>query len=173
MDLMSIQPLVLTEINWPTFIKTSKDFLGYSPTRGLDDTKIDLKEPRAFLGALDCENNPHEALRRAAVKNILRHSFASFIMVIDDADLIINLGIRDTLAVHVVKEGSRFLTILSGTMWDWYHAMIIYCQRDSNRTLRQIFNIIYEFFKQMKLTPIWSHYKDKYLQDDTFALEPK
>lgn len=170
---MSIQPLALTEINWVAFIKATKDFLGHSPTRGLDDAKIDLKEPRAFLCALDCENKPHEALRRAAIKNILRHSFASFIMIIDDADLIINLGIRDTLAIRVVKEGSRFLTILSGTMWDWYHSMIIYCQRDSNRTLRQIFNTIYDYFKHMNLTPIWSHYENKYIQDDTFVLEPK
>lgn len=173
MDLSTITPLTLTEVNWPSFIKTVQDFLGYSPTRGLDEAKIELKDPRAFIAAIDCENQPQQALRRAAINNTLRHYFASFIMIMDDADLIIDLGIRDTLAVRVVKNGSRYLTILSGTLWDWYHAMIIYCQRDSNHVLRQVFNAIYGYFKHVNLHVIWSHYNQSIIKDNTFILEPK
>jgi len=173
MDYSTIMPLALTEINWPTFIKMVQDFLGYSPTRGLDEAKIDLKHPTAFLGALDCENKPLDALRRAALKNTLRHYFASFIMIMDDADLLINLGTQDTLALYTRREGSRFLTVLSGTMWDWYHAMIIHSQREANHVLRQIFNIIYGFFKMSGLHVIWSHYTLNDIQDNTFVMEPK
>jgi len=173
MDLTTIMPLTLTEINWPTFIKMVQDFLGFSPTRGLDEAKIDLKHPTAFLGALDCENKPLVALRRAAIKNTLRHYFASFIMIIDDADLLISLGLQDTLALYTRREGSRFLTILSGTMWDWYHAMIIHTQREANHVARQIFNTIYGFFKRVGLHVIWSHYSLNHIQDNTFIMEPK
>jgi len=171
MDLNTIRPLALSQIDWPTFIEATKSFLGTSPTRGCDKEKIDLKEPRAYLGSIDCENKPHEALRRAGVKNILRHYFASFIMVIDDVDILIDLGIRDTLAIRTIKKGNKFLTILSGTMLDWYRAVIIYCNREASIEMREIFNTIYNFFKRANLHEIWSKYSLQIIPDNSFILE--
>jgi len=169
MDLDTILPLTLMQVNWPVFIESAQSFLGYSPTRGLDTAKIDLTNPVAFLASLDCENDPHKALRRAAINNILPHSFASFIMIIDDADII--LTIAQIISIRTKRKGSRFLCVVSGTMSNWYHSMITCCQRDTDIIIRQIFNKIYTFFKQAGFGPIWSHYREQYIHDNTFVLE--
>ena len=169
---MDIVPLTLTQVNWPVFIKTVQDFLGYSPTRGLDDAKIDLKNPVAFLASLDCENDPNTTLRRAAVNNILSHSFASFIVIIDDADLIIQISAQRFVHIRVKRKGSRFLCIMSGTIREWYDSVIVFCQRETDHILRGLFNKIYEHFKVAGFGPIWHNYNEKLIHDNTFIMEP-
>lgn len=50
---MKIIPIAITSVNWDVFIREVQEITGVSPVRILDDKKINIKDPFAYLATLN------------------------------------------------------------------------------------------------------------------------
>jgi hypothetical protein len=141
------QPLALTSVSWDTLNKVSQDTLDILPTRGLDRLGIKLDEPAAYLATLSFDTEPLKQLRSCVLTGTTAdHVSASFIGTCDPSELTryVRLSI---LPIAKTKSGA-YLTILTGTMSEWYRAILITGSVDVPLSIRNIFTVIYHSFSR-------------------------
>jgi len=164
-----VYPLAVTHVEWRIFIDVCQRVLGISPTRGIDACHLDPKDPAAFLGSLDMENKPIEALRDHYNPGH-SHFSISFMLVSDDAGV---KALRSTgLKMHA-KDGlkRRVLTIVTGTMDEWFRAIICGCRSSASYELRWIMNLILTRFETAGFREVFSHLTKHNQSDETFVLK--
>ncbi len=72
MDDLKIYPLQLGNVDWKIYIELCQEFLGESPTRGIDAAGIKIDNPTAFLKTLDFTNTPLNAINQ---EHLYKHLF--------------------------------------------------------------------------------------------------
>ena len=156
-----IYPLAYTQVDWRIFIDTCQSVLGVSPSRGIDNSYIDIKDPAAYLGSLDLENDPLNGLRN---HNCAEHFSMTFILKTDQEGLLA-LQRYTTLTVHS-KEASKtsYLAIVTGTMADWVSA-ITRCEEPY--PLRWIMTRVHAYLQQSGFRELFSEFKKRDLGDGT------
>lgn len=163
-----IYPLAITQVEWSIFIDVCQRVLGVSPIRGIDASHLRIKDPASFIAAFDMENKPLEALRDPY--NVGHQHFSiSFIMILDaeGAQALLNTGLN-----LFVKNGIKRqqLVITTGSMDNWYRAVINGCREQSSYELRWIMNNVIGCFEQAGFREVFSHLKKHKLRDETFVL---
>jgi len=165
-----IYPLAITQVEWSVFIDVCQRHLGISPSRGIDGCHLDIKDPAAYLGSLDMENNPLEALRD--LFNPAHHHFSiSFIAVLDleVCGQLLNTGLK-----VLWKNGNRkqiYVCILSGSMDQWYLAIINGCRERATYELRWVMNRVLAHLERAGFREIFSRYSKHTQPDGTFILK--
>jgi len=162
-----IYPLALTKVEWKVFVDVVQRGLGFSPTRGLDACHLNVADPAAFLGSLDMENNPLDALRDLFNCGH-KHFCVSFIGLFDE-DLVLLLN-KTNLTIHWRQHKKTFVTILTGTMDAWISAVLSACKISEDYELRRVMNIVLASFEQVGFREIFSKFTKKQLPDGTFTL---
>lgn len=163
-----ILPLAVTQPEWRVFIDVCQRVLGVSPTRGIDTSHLDVKDPAAFLGSLDMENDPVTALRDP-FNPTHSHYTITFIMVLDDAG--IGALYRTSLKVFVKDAPRRrAVAIVSGSMDVWYQAIRLGCRDEASYELRWIMNRVLARFEQAGFREVFSDFKKQKRTDETFIL---
>jgi hypothetical protein len=163
-----VYPLAITHVEWSIFIDVCQRVTGESPTRGLDASHLNIKDPAAFLGSFDAENKPVEALRDPY--NVgHRHFSISFIMVLDAEGVI---ALHGTGLSLYTKAGQRrqTLVIATGSMDQWHRAVINGCREAASYELRWIMNQVVARFEQAGFREVFSHLKKQQQRDSTFIL---
>ena len=163
-----IFPLAYTQADWNIFNKVSQASLGVSVSRGIDACYLDLKDPGAYLGSLDFDNDPLYALRHKP--EILQHFSMSFIARLDDHAL---LEMQRKTRIKVFsKEANRrsTLAILTADMVVWKAAITESCQSGSDYSLRWLMSRIFDYLQQTGLRELFTDYTKTDLQDGTIAL---
>jgi hypothetical protein len=163
-----IFPLTITSVNWEIFIKMSQDILGFSPTRGLDEAKMDMKVPASYLACLDFENNPRYNLLHP--NSTYSHVSMSFILQTDGYTLGEIASITEFSIISKSSKTYNYLVILTGTVGVWLRAIITGCQNQISKDTRIIFNACMEYFENAGFGPLWSSYQKQILPDGTFIL---
>jgi len=162
-----IYPLAVTQPEWRVFIDVCKNVLGHSPTRGIDASHLDIEDPAAFLGSLDMDNAPLDALRDQ--HNLGHFHFSiSFIAILDleACGMLLNTGLK----VSWKSNRRRYVCIVTGTMIQWYHAVIQGCREKAEYELRWIMNRVLAHFERAGFGELFSRFKKQQLHDETFAL---
>ena len=167
----SVYPLSFTQPNWDSFIKVCQEVLGYSPTRGLDAEGIKVDSPSSFLGCLDLENQPKFSLRTGRYRNnTFRHVHAGFI-VIGQEEWVTEFACCTSLDISHKPNHKKCIIILSGTMEQWYDAIITCSSRLRSKEIRETINIIQKYFERGGFNELWSKHEKLYLADETFVLQ--
>lgn len=162
-----LYPLAVTQVEWSVFIETCKRILGNSPTRGLDASNIDIKDPAAYLGCLSMENDPLADFRSRPPA--FRHFNISFIAVLDEESLLL---LNSTDLTITAKKGRRdFVVILSANMDVWYRTILYGCQADRDYPIRAIMCIVLAHLQRAGFRNIFTHLVKQPLQDGTFILK--
>ena len=163
-----LYPLAVTQVEWSIFIDVCQRIFGISPTRGIDSSHLEVKDPAAFLGSLDIENAPIEALRDSFNPGH-QHFSVSFILVADadGAMSLINTGLKIYTKVGPRKKN---VTILTGTMDVWHRAILNGCRDVSSYELRVIMNLALARFEQAGFREVFSHLTKHQKSDGTFIL---
>lgn len=164
-----IYPLAITQVEWRVFIDVCQRVLGYSPTRGLDATHLDIKDPAAFLGSFDMDNEPLKALRDQT--NLGHQHFSiSFLAVVDLEGVV---ALFNTSLKLYAKTGLRkkIIVIITGSMDQWYQSVVKGCREEASYELRWLMNRALARFEQAGFREIFSHFKKQKLADDTFILK--
>ncbi len=166
-----IVPLAYTHPDWPTFIKVCQEHLGYSPTRGIDDQGIAPKDPASFLACLPMDNQPLKNLRTGITSNYtFHHVMFSFIAILDKK-AVDALYYHIDLEIHCKpNEDEEYVTVISGTMDKWYHAVVKGCTEHSPRSARKVMNACFNFFRQIGYRELWTGFIEKELTDGTFII---
>lgn len=117
---MELYPLAITAGDLATLSRVCGDVLGYSPTRGLDAMYLKADDPAAFLSVLTMDNKPLAALRHAT--HILRHYFASF-LVVADFDILTELQNLTPLRIYSKPAHRDCVAVISGSLDEWVAAI--------------------------------------------------
>jgi len=168
----NITPLATTTPHWETLIQYCNEYLGYSPTRGLDKNNLDMETPSSYLACLDLSNEPLKALSQGVFSKIFKHVSCSFIGLVSNrilqeiqkhADLEISLKYSD--------QEEAYVAIFTGDMRQWYMACVSLCQNAVNKDARLLFNIVLIYFEKAGYRGLWANYNKIYLKDESFILK--
>lgn len=162
-----IEPLAITQVEWRVFTEMCQKHLGFSPTRGLDDEGLDLKDPSSYLGCLDFNNQPTKHMQEGS--GAFRHFHISFIAALDEG-IITDLSTETGLRIYAKRGKRKHLTILTGSMDEWYSAVMACCSRDSDYELRSLFNNVFECFNRIGARHVFTSVYRQEFQDGTFVL---
>lgn len=163
---MEFHPLALTQVEWRVFIDTCQQVLGTSPTRGLDAVGMSVKEAAAYLGCLDLENKPLEALRNLGPSS--RHFHISFLAVLDDDCLIQLHNTELTITAKQLRRES--LAIVSGTADVWHRTIVHGCTQSADINLRKMMNLVLAFLERGGFHELFTSLTKVNLPDSTFIL---
>ena len=164
-----LKPIATTITDWPTFIEACQEHLGYSPTRGLDAIGLSPKDPKAYLACLNLEN---DALKSLKDQKAYKHIFYSFITVADSL-LLIDISSYTDLSIlsKATKKHDQFLVIVSGTLFQWQHAIIDTCTFTSSKETRSFSNRCLQWLEAGGCKDAWAEYKKFTLADGTICLQ--
>jgi len=167
---IEVVPVAITTGDIATLQRVCQDVLGYSPTRALDKTHLKITDPAAYLGCLDMEDNPLDALRQGKRRSgIWSHFYATLLAVVpsDVAYQVVNLG---HLKLHL-KQGKReTIIVMSGSMDEWYDAILIGCNRSVDSELRAVTTGALHCFERVGLRELFSNLVHKIMPDGTTYL---
>jgi hypothetical protein len=123
------------QCNWSELIRICQEQLGYSPTRVLDSSSIDIKSAQAFPNVLTLDNKLLSNLKQAS----LSHVFIGFVTDMDLATANeFSLVVRNT-----VTNKSRNLTILSAALNTWaFQFACLSDDRDVQEYAKQMIHIL-------------------------------
>ena len=162
-----LQPIAITQPSWRTYIEVCQDVLGYSPTRGLDKSGVNVKDIEAFLITLDLENGGVESIREP--NRALNHISLSYMGLLSK-QILIDLQSNTTLYVISKRIEDEYLCVVSGTMMQFYFAILICCSEKVTLKLRQLFNGLLSHIESTGLREVFSTKRKRYLADSTFIL---
>jgi hypothetical protein len=169
-------PIVLPSVNWPDFIKSATDALGYAPNRAADSSPRPLTDYAKFLitAASFQDRRVVNALDALRDSNDLLSHLAFVFNVYADQETILQIMERTRLSVTMTPavDGER-IAIVSGNLQDWYNATIICCTERQPYNLRILFDKFVLFFEKLGLGELWHSTRKRMLPDRTFLLEQK
>lgn len=165
-----VYPIAVTQGDLTSLIRVCEDVLGYSPTRALDQCYLDSKDPAAFLSVLRMDNKPLETLRQGRqISNVLSHFSVSFLAV-TDAEVLVDVQSLTRLKVSSTKGRREYLSIMSGTLDEWYDAIVSTCRADVDRDVRGLFNNIVACLERVGFREVLSSLQKKKLPGGGFII---
>ena len=165
-----VYPLAITMGDLPMLQRICNEVLGFSPTRALDKTYLNVTDPAAFLACLDLEDKPLEALREGKRRSgIYSHFFASLIAVVpnDVVSQVVNLG---RLAIYSKEAKRESVVIMSGTMDNWYDAILSGCTKSVSYDVRAVMTGALACFEKVGLREVFAELVHKTMLDGTIEL---
>lgn len=169
---MKIYPIAATMVSWKDFVDLSKESLGYSPTRGLDENKIELTNASAFVSCLDFKNKPKECLT-LELNPVFQHVYYSFMGDLgEDMFWIFQGGIT---ATSVESRKKTRLAILTGSLFNWYLFTIMHLTSHypEDFEIRSLANQVMLYLEMAGYKSVWAKWVKKSQNDGTFLLEKK
>lgn len=168
-------PIAVSAVNWQQYIDTAADLLGHAPSRGVDTSRSKLSDFAKYAASLaefsaKQELDPRGVLRRPGPH--LRHLSFS-VMVCEKHSTILRIAEDGGLAVISSPLKKERAAVISGTLAQWREAVIVFCQRDTPRELRELFNEVKRMFDSIGLSDLWHDYRRQGLPDETYFLEFK
>lgn len=164
---MEVYPLAIPKVDFKTLVEVCQKTLGYSPTRGLDNNKIDIESPSAYAATLSLENNPVDSLSGHVA---LHHYFFAFLVVVD-GEVLNDLSIYSMLRVYAKPARKNYLVILTGDLLEWREAIVQGCQEERTYDFRSLMSIILGMLEQAGFAGLWKGYSQVLLEDKTTVLK--
>ena len=167
---MIVHPLSVTNVDWPTLIEICQSELGHSPTRGIDDANLNIKDPASFPACLLLDNRPLDTLRQNGVH--LNHCSMSFIadMTMDEISQIIELWEYIYILQRHTKKLNTRVVILTGTIKQWISAIESLAIPNTETLLRRLVNDIQQIFESTNFKYCFEGYRKIIQLDKTFIL---
>jgi hypothetical protein len=159
-----VKILTLPSVNWQGLIDLVQENLGVSPTRVLDAEKIDIKEPRAVLRALENLTTKPKTCMYNPVRD---HLHCSFIAKCDQATTNI---IIQTTPLKAFSVGVGKLSIFTGSLNDWYLAIYAGCVSSVPHDVRRVLNSCFFLFINYSLN-LWPNATRRKHKDGTLIIE--
>lgn len=158
-------------VNLEAFGKAFEQAIGVAPFRNVDSHSRKFSDDAKFIAALAEPVDPLVALRDSVHE--LNHLFYSF-MVLSDLEVISEITAKSPLkaATYKVLDNSR-LSIVSGSLSDWYLATLEFLSERSSFNLRHLFDSVLLAFDKLGLAEVWYEKRRRSLKDKTFLLEDK
>ena len=167
---MEVFPIAVTQGDLTTLIRVCEDVLGYSPTRALDQCYLESKDPAAFLAVLPLDNAPLNTLRHGRQQsNILSHFSVSFLAVTDNT-VLVDVQTLTRLKVHTRLGRKEHLSVITGTLDEWYDAVVATCRECVDVDTRRLFNMIVVHLERVGFREVLSSLKKQKLRDKTFII---
>jgi hypothetical protein len=172
-----IKPLAITQPDWKTFIQMCQKHLGFSPTRGLDESILEIKDSAAFLSCLNLDNKPIENLR--CNNPSWSHVMISFIATMKSETL---MRLYEHATVDIIPRQNKkgdVIAIMSGTIDKWYDSIIFCCRDDklydgdvveSFYDIRAFMTEIIKYFERTGFREILHHLVVVKCQDGTYSV---
>ena len=154
------------QVEWRVLIDMCQKHLGYSPTRGLDNEGLDIKDPSSYLGCLDFNNSPTRHLQTGG--GAFRHFHLSFIAALDEG-MITDIASSTKLRIYAKRGKRKHLTILTGSMDEWHDAVLSCCKGDTDHELRSLFNNVFDCFTRIGARHVFTSVHRQELSDGTFT----
>lgn len=175
--MIKIIPIIGPNIDISSFIKATHEALGYNPLSGVDQSTRPFSDPAKFLTGLSAFHNkmnlkaPLSSLREAG--SLCSHLSYGF-LVAAPKQVILKSMERSELS-HTIAEDldDLQLTIISGNLKDWKHALLENCHPDSSHSLRLLYDGFFLYFQKCGLGELWFDLKTTKAPNKTFYLEKK
>jgi len=163
----NVEILTLPSVNWQGLIDLVQENLGVSPTRVLDAEKIDVKEPRAVLRALE---NLTTKPKTCMYNHVRDHLHCSFIAKCDQGTAAYITERTPLLAFSLETDRSSNLSVFTGSLNDWYLAIYAGCVASSPRDVRRVLNACFFLFINYSLN-LWPNATRRKHKDGTLLIE--
>lgn len=168
--MLDVYPIAYTKPDWQCFIRCVQESLGTSPTRGLDDCRMDPQMPASYLATLDFENSPNLAIELTTMTGTGDHFFFTFLLT---APLVVILPLYTDVKIlrHLTRDEDEQLYILTASINQWKQIVVKYCHQDQPQKLRLIMNRIMNHLETAGFRELWANYDKTTLTDKTFVLK--
>ena len=162
--LLDVIPIAITKVDWTIFNRTVEDWLGYRPSKGLDESNISLERLSAFPATLDFKNQPLECLRNN--QRVLEAVQIVFIVCTDDELALLELIEQHQLQfINVnVTKGRETFSIVHGNLAYW---------RNIALTSSLFGNKVHQLLCKMSFDELFYYYRKVENADGTYYLKRK
>ena len=157
-----VKILTLPNVNWQGLIDLVQENLGISPTRVLDTEKIDVKEPRAVLRALE-----NLTTISKGYNHVRDHLHCSFIAKCESttASTIVEYTLLKAFTVEATN-----LVVFTGSLNEWHTAIYAGCITSMPRDVRRVLNSCFFLFINYSLN-LWPNSTRRKHTDGTLIIE--
>lgn len=164
-----------TQIDWKIYLQKTNEKLGRSLTRNLDSKNLPVQTLASFIATLDSLKNessdPINAVREAG--GILEHLHFGFLINTTTASILEIIERTGLRTISKVIDKSKALAIASGTLLNWYIAIIHGCNANRSFECRVVFNKCLLLFERQGLGEVWGLFCKEQLKDKSFTLQSK
>lgn len=127
--MLDCRPILMTMADWNTFNTMVHDVIEEYPTSGLDKANINIKEPRAWVAAHDCKNDPLAALGNPEA---YIHMYVGFLSLwtrsAANIDILHRLSMLHPGIVHTYNNRDNktepMIVISSGSLLFWHQLIV-------------------------------------------------
>jgi hypothetical protein len=157
-----VKILILPSVNWQGLIDLVQENLGVSPTRVLDAEKIDVKEPRAVLRALE-----NLTTISKGYSHVRDHLHCSFIIKCQQSTA---ATIVEYTQLKTFSVGTDKLSVLTGSLNGWHLAIYTGCVASMPLDVRRVLNSCFFLFINYNLN-LWPEATRRKHTDGTLIIE--
>jgi hypothetical protein len=162
-----LEPLTLTQANWPLFNEVWEMAFGHTPTRQLETEKIPRDDPVSFISCLDPGKSSLGTLREAPMAQ--RHLHISCIGIFEP-DEVFQLATNTDLELIISHSQKGEVCVASATIDIWVAQIEKHCTAWSTLELRKIFNHLFDIFCQTRTKELFARTGRLYQRDGTFVI---
>ena len=98
-----------------------------------------------------------------------QHFHLSFIAALDEG-MILDISIHTPLRIYAKRGKRKVLTILTGSMDEWYTSVMVCCKDNMDFELRTLFNNVLDCFNRIGARYVFTSVYRQELADGSFTL---
>jgi len=172
---INVTPLIVPIVNWTDFLKDVSDLTGQSLTQNIDTLQHKLSPHARFLMALMVLNGETDLFRGLSYSNAFwKHLSFSFLISAPHHVIVTCLEFSDLkVSILVKKSKTECLAIITGTLKEWFDAIIAGCSNQRSHNHRILFTQCYELFRKIQLDHLWRDYSREYQSNETYNFTRK
>lgn len=153
--------------------KLSREALGFAASKAVDSSRRVLTEVEKFLASISSMQSGSPVELPEA--DTLRHISISFLIIAPEhtAMEVKNTCCGAACTTILTLASDVDLLIISDHLLGWRHSVILGCNGDSSREVRECFNSIHNIVSNKIISTLWQGYQKPSQLDKTFLLEKK
>lgn len=159
-----LYPIGLTKYDLSIYDKVVQEHLKYRPIQAIDRANLDTDKPASFIASLGFNDNIRNNIK---FSSDLKHTFLTVCGDIPNAIIKDLIKTELTISLYDIDILTSFC-IISASVYDWYQAITLYTQIDTNIETRRIMNQIIMYLEQMGFKALFENKKK--IKDGTYIL---
>ena len=173
----TVQPEVLIiqrpDVDFPAYLAVAMKVLGHSPASAADASSHRLTTASRFLSCLAAMKDTKAEV--SLNPKLLAHVMYSVLIVADEPDVLDIMECAGGMPFVTTETIARgvLLTIMSGSLAQWKHAVVAGSTPEMSPGVRYAFNQIQKQFQSESIN-LWMDYRQRQAADNvTFLLDDK
>jgi hypothetical protein len=165
--------IAASSLDWEKYLKDVAELTGHSPTRLIDRSSIEWSPWAKYLislGDFHARYTPNDSLKN---DSLLTHLSFSFLIDAPGIEIYRIMELTDLSVISAARSPKGRVAIVSGNLKQWKYAITTILESKRRGELCWAFNACHQTFCRLGLTGVWSDYRKRSVDENTYLLEYK